>query len=227
MRYRWNLKRLPTKCACGKSFDMDHAMSCSTGGYIIRRHNRLRDMFAELLNDVSSGVETEPALEPLTGETLPRGSNCDVDARADIAARVFWQDCEMAFFDVRVFNPFARSHLRNNLDSVFKTNEKAKKREYNSRITQIEHGSFTPIVVSAFGGYGVETGRFVSKLIEKLSEKKDLEKSVVANYIRTKVSFELIRSQVASIRGSRKLKKTVIDAGEMEVVNNLTSIQEN
>ena len=53
-----------------------------------------------------------------------------------------------------------------------------------------------------------------------------MEKSVVANYIWTKVSFELIRSQVACIRGSRKLKKTVIDAGEMEVVNNLSSIQE-
>ena len=89
LRYRWNLKRLPTKCVCGISLDMDHAISCSTRGYIIRRHNRLRDMFAELLNDVSSGVETEPALEPLTGETLQSGSNCDVDARGDIAARVF------------------------------------------------------------------------------------------------------------------------------------------
>ena len=226
LRYRWNLKRLPAKCACNKTFDMDHAMSCSTGGYNIRRHNRLRDLFAELLNDVSFGVETEPDLQPLTGELLPEGSNIDVEARLDIAVRGFWQDCEMAFFDVRVFNPFARSHLRNNLNSVFKSNEKAKKREYNSRVTQIEHGSFTPIVVSSLGGYGHETGRFVSKLIEKISEKKDMEKSVVASYVRTKVSFELIRAQVACIRGSRKLKKTVIDAGEMEVVNNLSSIQE-
>ena len=66
LRYRWDLKRLPTKCACNKKFTMDHAMTCNTGGYIIRRHDRLRDMFAELLNDVASGVWTEPPLQPLT-----------------------------------------------------------------------------------------------------------------------------------------------------------------
>ena len=202
-------------------------MTCNTGGYIIRRHDRLRDMFAELLNDVASGVQTEPPLQPLTGEVLPPGSNKENEARLDIAARGFWQECEMAFFDVRVFNPFAKSHLQNNLDSVFKTNEKSKKREYNSRVIRVEHGTFTPIVVSSLGGYGHETGRFVSKLIEKISEKKDMDQSVVANYVRTKVSFELVRSQVACLRGARRLRKTVIDVGEMEVVSNISSIQEN
>ena len=227
LRYRWDLKRLPTKCACNKKFTMDHAMTCNTGGYIIRRHDRLRDMFAELLNDVASGVQTEPPLQPLTGEVLPPGSNKENEARLDIAARGFWQECEMAFFDVRVFNPFAKSHLQNNLDSVFKTNEKSKKREYNSRVIRVEHGTFTPIVVSSLGGYGHETGRFVSKLIEKISEKKDMDQSVVANYVRTKVSFELVRSQVACLRGARRLRKTVIDVGEMEVVSNISSILEN
>ena len=227
LRYRWDLKRLPEKCACNKKFDMDHAMNCNTGGYIIRRHDRLRNMFAELLNDVANGVQTEPPLQPLTGEVLPPGSNVENEARLDIAARGFWQDCEMAFFDVRVFNPFARSHLRNNLDSVFRTNENSKKRAYNNRVIRVEHGTFTPIVLSSFGGYGHETGRFVSKLIEKIAEKKDLDQSVVANYVRTKVSFELIRSQVACLRGARKLRKTVIDVGEMEVVTNISSIQEN
>ena len=64
-------------------------------------------------------------------------------------------------------------------------------------------------------------------MIEKIAEKKDLDQSVVANYVRTKVSFELIRSQVACLRGARKLRKTVIDVGEMEVVTNISSIQEN
>ena len=110
---------------------------------------------------------------------------------------------------------------------MFKTNEKSKKREYNSRVIRVEHGTFTPIVVSSLGGYGHETGRFVSKLIEKISEKKDMDQSVVANYVRTKVSFELVRSQVACLRGARRLRKTVIDVGEMEVVSNISSIQEN
>ena len=121
---------------------------------------------------------------------------------------------------------FAKSHKRHTLEAVFKQNETIKKTAYNDRVIQVEHGSFTPIVLSSFGGYGRETSRFVSKLIEKMSEKKDLERSVVANYLRSKVSFELIRSQVACIRGSRGLKKMNVDAGEIEVVNTLATIRE-
>ena len=91
---------------------------------------------------------------------------------------------------------------------------------------QVEHGSFTPVVLSSLGGYGVETSRFVSRLIEKVAVKNDMETSVVANYIRTKVSFELVRSQVACIRGSRSLKKMTIDVNEVELVNSASDIRE-
>ena len=47
----------------------------------------------------------------------------------------------------------------------------------------VEHGSFGPIVFSALGGCGVETSRFVSKLVEKEAKKKDTETSAVANCI--------------------------------------------
>ena len=66
----------------------------------------------------------------------------------------------------------------------------------------------------------------MSKLIDKLAEKKDMDQSVVANYVRTKVSFELVKSQVRCVRGSRSLKKVKIDTGEMEMVANLTNIRE-
>ena len=131
----------------------------------------------------------------------------------------------MALFDVRVFNPFAKTHLKSSLEFVFKDNETKKKNEYNERVIRVEHASFTPIVVSAMGGFGVETSRFVSRLVEKVAEKKDMEVSVVANYIRTKVSFELIRSQVACIRGSRSLKKISLDMDEVEVVDSASRIR--
>ena len=70
-----------------------------------------------------------------------------------------------------MFNPFAKSNLHEKLDTAFKSHETAKKREYNERVIQVEHGSFTPIVFSAYGGVGRETGKFISTLIEKLSEK--------------------------------------------------------
>ena len=38
------------------------------------RHNRLRDVIAELLNKCLPQVSTEPPLLPVTGESLPRGT---------------------------------------------------------------------------------------------------------------------------------------------------------
>ena len=81
-------------------------------------------------------------------------------------------------------------------------------------------------MVSAFGGFGVETSHFVSKLINKLAEKKGDETSVVANYVRSKISFELVKSQIACIRGSRKRKKMVIDVAEMDIVTQASTIAE-
>ena len=226
LRYRWDLKRLPTNSVCGKKFEIDHAMNCLTGGFIHKRHDGVRDVIAKVLNEVAYDVETEPALQPLTGENLPQSTNTDDQARLDIAARGFWQRGEKAFFDVRVFNPFAKTHLSTKLSTVFSSNEERKKREYNERVIRIEHGTFTPIVTSAYGGYGRETSRFLSVLIEKVAEKHDMHTSIVANYIRTKLSFEIVRSQVLCIRGSRTLRKSVVDIADVELVQHVAGIRE-
>ena len=55
--------------------------------------------------DVAYDIRVEPPLTPLTGEELPSGSNIADDTRLDVAARGFWERCEMAFFDIRVFKP--------------------------------------------------------------------------------------------------------------------------
>ena len=151
---------MPTLCACSAKFDADHANTCAKGGFIIRRHDQIRDMIAELVDDVAFDVRIEPPLQPITGESLPPPANTDDEARLDISARGFWQRGAVAFFDVRVFNPFAKTHLNSNLEKVFKSNESDK---YNERIIRVEHGSFTPIVTSTYGGFGRETCRFISK----------------------------------------------------------------
>ena len=226
LRYHWRLKRLPQSCVCGKSFSMEHAMTCARGGYIIRRHDRIRDLLAKVMNEVLLGVRIEPPLQPLEGEVLTGGSNKDVGARVDIVARDFWQVHEMAFFDVKVFNPLAKSYMNQSLEAAFSHNEKLKKRLYNNRIIQIEKGTFTPVVLSSLGGLGVESSRFLSKVIDLVTQKKSLEKSVVAHYIRTKISFELVRSQIACIRGARSLKITSMEVNEAEVVHAESVIRE-
>ena len=206
------------------AFEPDHAMNCLTGGFIHRRHDGVRDIVANILKDVSYDVGTEPMLQPLSGETFPQSTNTDDEARLDIKARGFWGREEMEFFDVRIFNPFARSHMNINLETVFRKNEQEKKKEYAERVIRIEHGTFTPIVLSAYGGYGLETSKFISALINKVADKHDLNVSVVANYIRTKLSFHLVRSQVLCIRGSRTLRAPCINVGDVEFVHGLSNI---
>ena len=64
---------MPSVCVCGNHFKVDHAMICKRGGFVIQRHNELRDLQAEMLRMVCNGVETEPVLQDITGEELNRG----------------------------------------------------------------------------------------------------------------------------------------------------------
>ena len=49
LRYDWEITDTPIMCACGVQFGVDHAMVCQRGGFIIQRHNELRDLEAEML----------------------------------------------------------------------------------------------------------------------------------------------------------------------------------
>ena len=88
-------------CVCGVRFTVDHAMICTRGGFIIQRHNELRDLEAELLKMVCYDVEVKPGLQPVTGEELNRGANQSHDARLDVHARGFRERQRSAYFDIR------------------------------------------------------------------------------------------------------------------------------
>ena len=59
---------------------------------------------------------------------------------------------QCAFFDVRVFNPLAPSNCRSSLNTTYRHHESLKKRNYEQRVREVEHGSFTTLVFSATGG---------------------------------------------------------------------------
>ena len=40
----------------------NHCLTCKKGGHVIRRHHFLRDLIAEILDEVCSDVEVEPPL---------------------------------------------------------------------------------------------------------------------------------------------------------------------
>ena len=98
LRYDWPIPDNPSVCVCGSMFTVDHAMICQRGGLVIQRHNEIRDLQAELLDMVCYDVQVEPALQPITGEELARGTNQTPDARLDVNCRGFWELQGATFF---------------------------------------------------------------------------------------------------------------------------------
>ena len=207
LRYDWEITDLPSVCVCGEAFSVDHAMICRRGGFVIQRHNELRDLEAEMLDMVCYDVEVEPVLQVLTGETLERGANTAPDARLDIHARGVWERQRSAFFDVRVFHPNADSYRDLSPKQIYRQHENEKKRKYATRVLEIEQGTFTPLVFSTTGGMGEECQRFHRRLAELLASKKGEDYSATISWIRCKVSFAVLRTALLCLRGSRTLKR--------------------
>ena len=217
LRYDWPIEDSPTRCSCGDFFNIDHAMICRQGGFIIQRHNELRDLEADLLNTVCNDVEIEPALQEIGGEILNSGSNTSQDARLDVHARGFWETRRSAFFDIRVCHPNAESYKDLTPKQIYRMHENEKKRMYNQRVTDIEQGTFTPLVFTTTGGMGEECKKYHSRLAELIAMKQGEKYSKTMAWIRAKISFSIIRSALLCLRGTRRLRNKKCDVKEMDI----------
>ena len=125
-------------------------------------------------------------------------------ARLDIAANGVWGGTfERTYFDVRVFNPHAPSNRQTNLQSVYRKHEKIKKRAYEQRIREIEHATFSPLVLSATCGLAMEANTFYKRLASMLASKWDHNYSSTLCWLRCRLAFSLLRSSIQAIRGAR------------------------
>ena len=120
-------------------------MLCQRGGFLIQRHDELRESEAETLRMVCNDVEVELVLQEVTGETLNHGANKASDARLDIHARGFWERQRSAFFDVKVCHANADSYKDLTPKQIYKMHE-SEKWQYAGRVMKIEQGTFTPQV---------------------------------------------------------------------------------
>ena len=94
---------------------------------------------------------TEPPFLPLTGETLPAGSNLSDGARLDISYRNLWSPLAKALIDVRIFNPQAESNWNKSVQQMYNSHEEEKKKEYGPRVLQVEKATMTAAVMSTSG----------------------------------------------------------------------------
>ena len=208
LRYIKPLKNLPAKCPCGAIYNVTHALNCHKGGFVNARHDRIRDVEAQLLKTVVHDVETESQLQPVVNKQgYCRSAILDDGARLDVRARGFWREGQNAFFDVRVTNANSNSQQNSSLKSVLRSHEMEKKREYNRRVMEVEHGTFTPLIFTTTGVMGHECSIFHKSLAEKISAKRDERYDDVMRYLRIKFSFLALKATLLCLRGSRSIRK--------------------
>ena len=100
-----------------------------------------------MLTEVCHSVGTEPCLQPLPREFLNYKTADDADdASVDIVAENFWcRNRQKSYLDVKVFNPFAKSYVKESLTQCYRRLEQDKKRGYGARVREVELGCFTPL----------------------------------------------------------------------------------
>ena len=208
IRYNDKLKGLPEKCACGQNFDLNHALNCKKGGFVAMRHDDIKTFEAHLLSKVCKDVELEPQLQPVRGEKFKNKIIDGDEARLDVKARGFWRKGQLNYFDIRITNSNATSQIHQTSEKIYRKHETEKKRKYASRIMEIEHGTFTPLIYSVTGGMGPECQVFHKNLANRIAEKTENSYNKVLTLIRSKLSFLILKSAILCVRGSRSVVST-------------------
>ena len=155
-----------------------------------------------MMREVCHDVRVEPELLPLENDETITGNRAQ-KARLDVSGNGIWGPQEKTYLDIRVMHPNSPSYMNKNVSQVYQQHEREKKRTYNDRIIHVEKGSFTPIVMSTFGGMGAEAEKFHKRLALLISIKRNEDYASVVNYIRTRLRFCLLKSVLMSIRGVR------------------------
>ena len=77
------------------------------------------------------------------------------------------------YFDVIMFNPHAASNRQQCFVATYRRHERIKIRAYEQCVREVEHGSFTPLVMSLSGGCGNAASTCFKRLASMLAEKWD------------------------------------------------------
>ena len=108
------------------------------------------------------------------------------------------------FFDVSVCNPLASSYMNLSTDAMMRKNIRGKQREYEQRVSEVKHGSFTPLVFAVTGGMGLSASIFYKHLASLIVQEKDRPYCQVTSWIRSLLRFSFWEQPSwQSARGSR------------------------
>ena len=101
------MSRLPSTCEFGVTFSIDHALTYKKDGFIALRHNKVRNLTANLWLKFAKMFALNQYFFPITGKEINGALTTD-NARADVCARGFSTSGQLAVLDVRMFNLFVK-----------------------------------------------------------------------------------------------------------------------
>ena len=112
----------------------------------------------------------------------------------DIVAGGFWERQSLDFFSVRGCHPKADSYRDMSPDQIFRQHATENKRQYASRVLEVEQATFTPLVFSTIGRMAMECKWYHSRLAALTATKKGESYTTTMSWIRAKVSIAGLRS---------------------------------
>ena len=110
---------------------------------------------------------------------------------------------EMAFFDIRVLHPGAKSDAKHKTPAkMYGKHEREKDRKYGDRCTQIKKGTCDGLFST--GGMGPQATMFLKRVATLLAAKTGQDKSLVMANLRRRLRFELLKTVLIAVRGHRE-----------------------
>ena len=122
-------------------------------------------------------------------------------------------------------HPHAPSNRHTDLQTVYRKHEQQKKRAYEQRTREIEHASFSPLVLAATGGLAREATIFYKRLASMLSSKWDQTYSSTLCWLRCRLAFSLLCSSIQAIRGARSSRGHPVRSTAIDLVNSEARLQ--
>ena len=86
----------------------------------------------------------------------------------------------------------------------------------DTRVLEVERGTFTPLVFTTTGGMSDECRRYHTRLAELLAVKKQESYASTIAWVRIRVSFAILRSALVCLRGSRTRRRTSLNIQESD-----------
>ena len=94
------------------------------------------------------------------------------------------------------------------LATCYRKHEYEKRRIYEQRVRDVEHGCFSPLVFNTSGGMGPIATTVYKRIASTISEKYNCRYSNTIRWIR--LNFSLLRSTIMCLRGSQSSPVTVL-----------------